>query len=73
MAGKKAANEPEPRPIIVKKIIADGHGGQKRGHPEGYAVYSGKPQAQEGQTGHHREFEGVRGQLAVQGRRRPRA
>ena len=31
MAGKKAANEPEPRPIIVKKIIADGHGGHHGG------------------------------------------
>lgn len=30
-AGKKGANEPEPRPIIVKKIIADGHGGHHGG------------------------------------------
>ncbi|MBB5985291.1 flagellar motor protein MotB [Sphingobium lignivorans] len=28
---KKPANEPEPRPIIVKKIIADGHGGHHGG------------------------------------------
>lgn len=28
---KKRANEPEPRPIIVKKIIADGHGGHHGG------------------------------------------
>ncbi|MBO9668923.1 MAG: OmpA family protein [Sphingobium sp.] len=27
----KRANEPEPRPIIVKKIIADGHGGHHGG------------------------------------------
>jgi chemotaxis protein MotB len=33
MAGdkKRGANEPEPRPIIVKKIIADGHGGHHGG------------------------------------------
>ncbi len=33
MAGpsKRAANEPEPRPIIVKKIIVDGHGGHHGG------------------------------------------
>jgi len=31
MAGKKQANEPEPRPIIVKKIIEDGHGGHHGG------------------------------------------
>lgn len=34
MAGdnrKKSANEPVPRPIIVKKIIADGHGGHHGG------------------------------------------
>jgi chemotaxis protein MotB len=30
-APKKRANEPEPRPIIVKKIIADGHGGHHGG------------------------------------------
>lgn len=29
--GKRAANEPEPRPIIVKKIIVDGHGGHHGG------------------------------------------
>ncbi|MBO9575147.1 MAG: OmpA family protein [Sphingobium sp.] len=29
--GKKRANEPEPRPIIVKKIIAEGHGGHHGG------------------------------------------
>jgi chemotaxis protein MotB len=28
---KKRANEPEPRPIIVKKIIVDGHGGHHGG------------------------------------------
>ena len=28
---KKQANEPEPRPIIVKKIIVDGHGGHHGG------------------------------------------
>ena len=28
---KRGANEPEPRPIIVKKIIADGHGGHHGG------------------------------------------
>jgi len=28
---KKRANEPEPRPIIVKKIIAEGHGGHHGG------------------------------------------
>ncbi|HTH28532.1 MAG TPA: flagellar motor protein MotB [Sphingobium sp.] len=28
---KKRANEPEPRPIIVKKIITDGHGGHHGG------------------------------------------
>ncbi len=27
----KRANEPEPRPIIVKKIIVDGHGGHHGG------------------------------------------
>ena len=33
MAGpaKKRANEPEPRPIIVKKIIVEGHGGHHGG------------------------------------------
>jgi len=33
MAGpaKRGKNEPEPRPIIVKKIIADGHGGHHGG------------------------------------------
>lgn len=33
MAGpaKKKANEPEPRPIIVKKIIVEGHGGHHGG------------------------------------------
>ncbi len=33
MAGgnKRAVNEPEPRPIIVKKIIVDGHGGHHGG------------------------------------------
>jgi len=31
MAGKRAANEPEPRPIIVKKIIVEGHGGHHGG------------------------------------------
>ncbi|WP_336959538.1 flagellar motor protein MotB [Sphingobium aquiterrae] len=33
MAGekKRGANEPEPRPIIVKKIIAEGHGGHHGG------------------------------------------
>lgn len=30
-AGKRAANEPEPRPIIVKKIIVEGHGGHHGG------------------------------------------
>jgi len=30
-AGKKRANEPEPRPIIVKKIIAEAHGGHHGG------------------------------------------
>ena len=29
--GKRGANEPEPRPIIVKKIIVDGHGGHHGG------------------------------------------
>ncbi|TNE41122.1 MAG: flagellar motor protein MotB [Sphingomonadales bacterium] len=29
--GKRATNEPEPRPIIVKKIIVDGHGGHHGG------------------------------------------
>jgi chemotaxis protein MotB len=28
---KRGANEPEPRPIIVKKIIVDGHGGHHGG------------------------------------------
>jgi len=28
---KRGANEPEPRPIIVKKIIAEGHGGHHGG------------------------------------------
>jgi len=31
MAGKRTANEPEPRPIIVKKIVVDGHGGHHGG------------------------------------------
>ena len=33
MAGdkKRGANEPEPRPIIVKKIIVEGHGGHHGG------------------------------------------
>ena len=32
MAGnKRQVNEPEPRPIIVKKIIVDGHGGHHGG------------------------------------------
>ena len=30
-AAKRGKNEPEPRPIIVKKIIADGHGGHHGG------------------------------------------
>ena len=28
---KRGANEPEPRPIIVKKIIVEGHGGHHGG------------------------------------------
>ena len=28
---KRGKNEPEPRPIIVKKIIAEGHGGHHGG------------------------------------------
>src|SRR6185369_15354963 len=28
---KRGKNEPEPRPIIIKKIIADGHGGHHGG------------------------------------------
>ena len=28
---KRGGNEPEPRPIIVKKIIVDGHGGHHGG------------------------------------------
>ncbi|MET0248936.1 MAG: flagellar motor protein MotB [Sphingobium sp.] len=31
MADKKRGNEPEPRPIIVKKIIVEGHGGHHGG------------------------------------------
>jgi chemotaxis protein MotB len=30
-ANKRSANEPEPRPIIVKKIIVEGHGGHHGG------------------------------------------
>ncbi len=29
--GKRQANEPEPRPIIVKKIVVEGHGGHHGG------------------------------------------
>jgi len=28
---KRGRNEPEPRPIIIKKIIAEGHGGHHGG------------------------------------------
>src|SRR3546814_1698691 len=28
---KRGANEPEPRPIIVKKIVVEGHGGHHGG------------------------------------------